>query len=67
MRMSPDELVAELQPQPNGPLSVWMFWVESIAEALDTYTQTNQDYVMGFRFYRGTFGLCVYTSYSLFR
>jgi hypothetical protein len=48
----PDALIAELQPVSGGPVRVWMFWVESIAEALDTYTQTNQDYVIGFRFYR---------------
>lgn len=48
----PDALVAELQPTADGPISVWMFWVESIAEALDTFRQNDQDYVIGFRFYR---------------
>lgn len=50
--LQPDALMAELQPTANGPISVWMFWVESIGEALDTFTQTNQDYVISLRFYR---------------
>ena len=48
----PEALLSELQPVENGPILVWMFWLDSLAEALETYTQSNQDYVFGLRFYR---------------
>ncbi len=48
----PDLLAAELQPAADGPILVWMFWLESLAESLDTFTQSNQEYVFGLRFYR---------------
>lgn len=50
--IQPEALAAELQPTEEGPIRVWMFWVESITETLDTFTQSNQDYVIGLRFYR---------------
>jgi hypothetical protein len=48
----PEALLAELQPVEHGPIRVWMFWLESLAESMETYTQSNQDYQFGLRFYR---------------
>ena len=50
--LQPEALVAELQPAQNGPIRVWMFWLESVSERLMTMTQTRQNYVFGLRFYR---------------
>ena len=50
--IQPDELLAELVPAANGPVRVWMFWLESIQERLDTFTQASNYYTFGLRFYR---------------
>ena len=47
----PEELKKELQPVGNGPIRVWMFWVESIAERMETFNTTSQSYVFGLRLY----------------
>lgn len=49
--IDPAALAAELQPELDGPIRVWMFWVESIADSLDTYGLSDQSYVFGLRLY----------------
>ena len=47
----PEALTRELHPAGNGPIRVWMFWVESIAEKMETYNTSSQTYVLGLRLY----------------
>lgn len=47
----PEALKQELQSPENGPIRVWMFWVDSIAETMETYSTTSQSYVFGLRLY----------------